>query len=175
MNLEILEDRQGWYEDYQANWLRHYQETGETLWKIYQRPRNTTAPSGKAINLSESRLVLITSAGSYLKDEQTPYDAENDLGAYDIRLYSSSTPLNKLAYAHTHYDHTAVNADPQVLVPLLHLDDLVSEGVVGELAPNVISFMGYQPDVMRVLDETIPAIITAMKAENAQAALLVPS
>lgn len=173
--MDVLENRQAWYEDYQANWLKHYLETGETLFKIYQRPRNSSAPNGKSVDLSNSRLVLITSAGSYLKGEQEPFDAENALGAYDIRLYPSSTSLNALAFAHTHYDHTAVDSDPQVLVPLRHLDDLVSEGVIGELAPNVVSFMGYQPDVTRVLDETILAIITAVKAENAQAALLVPS
>jgi hypothetical protein len=39
----------------------------------------------------------------------------------------------------------------------------------------VISFMGYQPDVSRVLDETIPAILQVAKQEQAAMALLVPS
>ena len=53
--------------------------------------------------------------------------------------------------------------------------ELVVEEVIGELAPTVISFSGYQPDVIRVLDETIPAIVAAAKVERADAALLVPS
>ena len=72
-------------------------------------------------------------------------------------------------------DHAAVIADPQVLLPLEHLAALEHNGTIGELASNVISFMGYQPDVGRVIDELIPAIYRAVQAEEAQAALLVPS
>jgi hypothetical protein len=35
--------------------------------------------------------------------------------------------------------------------------------------------MGYQPDVSRVVDETAPAILEVLRAEQAQAALLVPA
>lgn len=173
--MEILDNREAWDDAYKENWLAHYKETGETKWKIYNIPRNSEAPAGKAIDLSQSRLVLISSAGGYLPESQEPFDAENDLGDYAIRVFSSATPLDKIAYAHTHYDHTAVNEDPQVLVPLRHLDDLATQGVIGEHAPQMISFMGYQPDVSQVLDETIPAIIDAVNAVNAHAALLVPS
>jgi len=83
--------------------------------------------------------------------------------------------LDDIAFAHEHFDHAAVDADPQVLVPLDHLADLVSEGVIGMLTANAISFMGYQPDVSRVLDELIPTLLAAVRAEGAQAALLVPS
>jgi hypothetical protein len=103
------------------------------------------------------------------------FDAANPLGDYTIRRFPVTTPLESVAYAHTHYDHTAVKADPQVLIPLRHLADLVDEGVIGQLAPAVISFMGYQPDVTRTVHELIPAILAAVKAEAAQAALLVPA
>jgi hypothetical protein len=61
------------------------------------------------------------------------------------------------------------------LVPLRHLEDLVTEGVIGEMAPSVMSFMGYQPDVTRVIDELIPPILEVAQAEEVQAALLVPA
>lgn len=175
MTTQVLENRQIWHDEFKANWLAHYEQTGETNWKVYNRPRNEHAPTGKGVDLSKSRLVLITSAGSYLADSQQPYDAGNLLGDYTIRVYPSATPLDKLAYAHEHYDHTAVNADAQVLIPLRHLEDMVAEGIIGEVAPNVISYHGYQPDATRTLDETIPAIREAVKAESAHAALLVPS
>ena len=173
--MDILEDRDAWYHEFEQNWLKRFNETGETHWKIYNHPRNQTAPEGKAIDLSNSRLVLITSAGGYLKDSQEPYDAENLLGDYSIRTFPRDTPLDQLAFAHTHYDHTAVNEDTQVLVPLRHLENLVEEGVIGELAPTVISFMGYQPNVIRVIDETIPVIQDVVRREQAHGALLVPS
>ena len=170
-----MEDLAGWEAEFEANWLAHYKKTGETFFKIYNRPRNELAPSGPGIDLSRSRLALISSAGGYLRHEQEPFDAENDLGDYTIRLFPASTSFEDIAYAHTHYDHTAVNTDPQVLLPLRHLTDMVAEGVIGELAPSVISFMGYQPDVRRVVEEMIPAIIDVAKAEEIDAALLVPS
>jgi D-proline reductase (dithiol) PrdB len=172
---EILENRDEWLETYRANWLKHYEETGETLWKIYKPPKNETPVSGKGVDLSKSRLMLVTSAGGYLAGKQAPYDAENQLGDYTIRLFPISTPLDALAYAHDHYDHAAVEDDPQVIIPLNHLHQMVKEGVIGELAPMVVSYMGYQPDAIRTVDETIPAILEIAKLEAIDAALLVPS
>jgi len=173
--MDIIENHDAWVETYTDNWLAHYEKTGEVNWKLYNRPDNKTAPSGKAIALSESKLILISSAGSYIKESQEAYDAENDLGDYTIRLIPSDINFDKLAYAHTHYDHTAVNMDPQVLIPLGHLRDLVAAREIGSLTDNYISFMGYQPNAAQVVEETIPAIIEIAKAEGATAALLVPS
>lgn len=55
-----------------------------------------------------------------------------------------------------------------------HLREMAAEGKNGELTA-VVSFMGYQPDVSRVLDETIPTILQVARDENAVAALLVPA
>jgi hypothetical protein len=173
--VEILEDLDRWYAEYQSGWLAHFQETGETVFSIYNRPKNAVAPSGPGINLANSRLILITSAGSYRAESQSAFDAADLLGDYTIRLYPSSTPLDKLAFAQDHYNHVAVEEDTQVLVPLRHLEDLVNEGVIGELAPNVVSFHGYQPDVTRLIKETIPVILEAVQKEEAHAALLIPA
>ena len=72
-----------------------------------------------------------------------------------------------------HYDHAAFHQDRQVLLPLRHLEDLVAEGMIGNLAASVVSSMGYQPDVARVVDETIPAVVHIAQAEQVQAAQLV--
>lgn len=173
--MEILENRDSWQAAYREGWLRHYQEAGEIKWNLYQLPDNKSAPAGRGIDLSQSRLALISSAGGYLPATQQPFDAENDLGDYTIRTFPVSASPDQIAFAHTHYDHTAVNADQQVLLPLSHLHNLVTEGVIGELAPNVINFMGYQPDAGQVVDETVPAIVAAAKEMQVQAALLVPS
>jgi hypothetical protein len=82
--------------------------------------------------------MLISSAGGYLRDQQQPFDAAHPLGDYGIRVFPSRTPLEALAFAHEHYDQAAVNQDRQVLVPLRHLEALVNEGVIGQLAPSMI-------------------------------------
>jgi len=51
---------------------------------------------------------------------------------------------------------------------------MVTENRIGSLT-SVVSFMGYQPDISRLLDETIPAILEIARDEHADAALLVPS
>lgn len=173
--MEILEGRRDWEATFRTGWLAYYGRTGTTDFKLYNRPKNSTAPGGPGVELSRSRLVLVSTAGGYLPATQPAFDAANLLGDYTIRLIPTDTPLSDITYAHDHYDQTAVTADPQVLLPLGHLAEMVAAGQIGGLASNVISFMGYQPDVGRVLDELIPAIRTAVQAEGAQAALLVPS
>jgi hypothetical protein len=173
--MEILERPDEWRAAFESGWLAHLRQAGVIDWKRYNRPRNAAAPAGKAVNLADSRLILISSAGGYLRDAQQPFDAENDLGDYTIRLFASNAAFADIGYAHTHYDHAAVDTDPQVLLPLRHLEDLVAAGRIGAQTANLISFMGYQPDVSRVLNDMIPAIIAAARAEQADAALLVPA
>lgn len=173
--MEILEQRDEWLAAYRAGWLAQYEATGEFNWKIYNRPRNSVAPSGPAVDLSNSRLILITSAGGYLHDEQRPFDTDHPIGDASVRLFPSTTPFTDISYAQTHYDHTAIDQDPQVLVPLRHLEEMVAEGIIGELSPTVVSFMGYQPNAITFIDECIPAILEAVAADKADAALLVPA
>ncbi len=173
--IPILEDQAGWAARYTTGWLKHHQDTGQFDWKLYEKPSNAQPIAGGAVKLSQARVVLISSAGGYLRDSQAPFDAPHPYGDYSIRLVPTGTPLNQIAIAHDHYDHASVDADRQVLLPLRHLEDLAREGVIGSVSPNVINFMGYLPDAARVVDELIPHIIEAVYAEQADAALLVPS
>jgi D-proline reductase (dithiol) PrdB len=171
----ILEDAAAWQAQFSAGWLKHHQSTGDFDWAQYRKPTNTQAVSGGAVKLSRSRVLLISSAGTYLRETQPPFDAAHPYGDYSIRVFPSSTPLDQIGIAHDHYDNQFVNADRQVLLPLRHFEDLAASGEIGSVAPNVISFMGYQPDVGRVVNELVPQIIEAVYAEKADAALLVPS
>ena len=173
--MDILENRDAWTTNFRAGWLATAQATGKLDWKRYQRPANTQPVSGKAVDLPGSRLVLISSAGAYLPASQAPFDAPNPYGDYTIRSVPIWTPISAIAYAHDHYDHAAVDADPDVLVPVRRLDELVSAGAIGALADDFISFGGYQPDLGQVIDVTIPAIVREVKVLGADAALLVPA
>ena len=171
---DIFEGYHDWKKSFHEGWLAHYKHFGVIDWNKYHRPENHNPISGKGIELASSRLMLISSAGGYLNEIQQSFDVENPIGDYSIRVFSSDTPFSNLEYSHDHYDHTAVNNDPQVLLPLAYLQEMVNERKIGELT-NVVSFMGYHPDVSRVVDETIPAIIDVVKQEAVDAAFLVPS
>jgi len=172
--MSILENNESWAKKFRDGWLTKLQKTGTFYWNAYIFPNNQIPVAGKGIDLKSSRLMLISSAGGYVTDSQQPFDASNPLGDYTVRKFPSSIAFEDLSYAHEHYDHTAVNADPQVLLPLRHLHEMVKEGKIGELT-SVISFMGYQPDISRLLDETIPAILGFAREEQVDAALFVPS
>ena len=174
-SIPVLEDQEAWVTRYRDGWLKHHQDTGEFDWKLYHKPANTQSVAGDAVRLSQSRVVLISSAGGYLRDLQTPFDASHPYGDYSLRLFPTNTPLGNIAIAHDHYDHQFVDADRQVLLPLRHLEDLAHEGIIGSVSPNVINFMGYLPDAARVADELVAQIVEAVYAEKADAAFLVPS
>lgn len=173
--METAENLQNWYTDYTDKWLTKYNKSGKIDWKLYSYLQNKFVSGSAGINPAESRLVFITSAGAYLDSEQQPFDAANNLGDYSIREIPFKTPFQKIKYAHEHYDHAAVNEDPQVLLPLTHLQEMKSDGLIGENSENFISFMGYQPDVKRVVEELVPQILNAAGKTRADAALLVPS
>jgi hypothetical protein len=172
---EILEGLESWRATFQSGWLAHVEATGQTDFKQYVRPRNIDAPAGPAIDLTRSRLIVISSAGAYLSATQSPFDAENLLGDYTVRTFPQTTDFADLAIAHTHYDHAAINADPQVLLPLRHLEQLQAAGEIGELARAVISFGGYQPDAAQVVTALVPPVVELVLKEAAHAALLVPA
>ena len=172
--MSILEDHEIWTKNFREGWLAKLQATGTFYWDTYIRPKNRESISGIGINLSKSRLMLISSAGGYLVNSQEAFDASSHFGDYTIRAFSVSTPFEEIAYAHEHYDQTAVKDDPQVLLPLKYLREMDADDKIGSLA-SVVNFMGYQPDVSRVVDKMIPDILEIAKNEAIDAALLVPS
>ncbi|MFK7804373.1 MAG: glycine/sarcosine/betaine reductase selenoprotein B family protein [Anaerolineae bacterium] len=173
--MSILDDRDAWQAEFKAGWLKTYLDTGELDWKAYNLPRNETTVSGPAVDLSKSKLALITTGGFYVAGDQEPMDEPDMHGRYDIRLLSADMAPEDYSISHGHYNHDAVNEDRQVLLPTSYLAEMVEAGEIGEMAPQIISFMGYQPDVTRVIDETVPAVLAACKEMEVTAALLVPA
>jgi hypothetical protein len=174
-DLEILNSAQEWKETFAKHVLKSFEKTGELDFKNYPYAKNTDAPSGKALALSSVKLLFISSCGAYIPDSQPPFDAVNPLGDYSIRMIPFDEPLSELDYAHDHYDQAAVRKDPQTLLPVEILKDRVHSGKLGALTNNWISFMGYQPDLSRVVNETIPIILSQVDVEEPDAALLVPA
>ncbi len=179
--LPVVEDIERWAWRFESRWLDHVRRSvlgvpgAEPDWGLYEGPRNRTAPAGRAVRLSESRLILVSSAGASLRSRGEPFDAENVLGDPTLRLIPTTAPLTDVRFDHTHYDHGPASADPQVQLPLRHLEEMAADGEIGELAENVVSFSGYQPDVRAVVDLIAPGVLAAAREERADAALLVPA
>ena len=119
--------------------------------------------------------MFISSSGAFLTGKQDPFKAEDPLGDYSVREIPMDAPLADLDFAHAHYDQSAVREDPQTLLPHYLLQEKALTGEIGELADRWVSFMGYQTDLTRLVNETIPLILSVAAAEKAHAALLVPA
>ncbi len=94
-----MENREQWVASFREGWLAQYQQTGESDWERYPRIRNKVASARQRIDLSSSRLMLISSAGGYLSEMQRPFDAAHLLGDYSIRSFPTSTSPDKLAFS----------------------------------------------------------------------------
>jgi hypothetical protein len=174
MKTEVLEDKSAWAENFRRNWLAKLEQQGVADWKVYEPPRNQHAPGTPGINLQKSSLLMVTSAGAYLRGQQQAFDEANPYGDYTLRTFPAATPLSALAYAHGHYDPSMIRKDAQAGIPLRHLEAMVAAGRLGGLAPDVVSMMGYQPDAARVVDEVIPQVIASASEQAVQAAMLAP-
>ena len=60
------------------------------------------------------------------------------------------------------------------LFPLATLRALVGDGVLGSLAPELLSCMGGIYSTRRVREELAPAVVAAFEEQQLDAALLVP-
>ena len=171
----IADNLNEWAEQFKQGWLNHYNSHNDIDWSLYNMFVNKTTIDSEPIELKTSKLMLITSSGVYNPKNDAPFDAANPVGDYTIREISADSSPQDLDYAHDHYDNSPVKEDMQVLLPLNHLKEMTEAGEIGCLSKNVVSFMGYQPDVEKVVKETIPEIISIAKRDNIEAALLVPS
>ena len=128
------------------------------------------APFGQ--RLDGSRLAVVTTGGFHLPG-QPGFDC--DRGDPSFREIPGDVPLGELRISHTHYDTRDALADPNILLPLDRLRELVAEGALGRVAPTHYSLMGYIPQVEALVGETAPAIVQRMRREEVDLALLTPA
>lgn len=172
--MEILENYDSWATHFRSTWLKHLEQNGEVNWDLYKHPRNKENINSDGLTLSQSKIMLLTSSGTYLKNSQDSFDSKSLYGDYSSRTIPMSSNFEELDYAHTHYDHTSRKLDAQVNLPLRHLGNLVKENFIGAVSSNFISITGYQPDLTKLIEELIPSIIDKVKKESPDALFLVP-
>ena len=124
--------------------------------------------------LNQIVLALVGTCGAYRRGIDCPFDAGNYYGDPSFKEIPRDTAPGDLGFAHTHYDHTYVEQDPNVGFPLTYLRDLETEGVIGRFVDPALSFSGYLPQSWQLLHDTAPAAARRLVEAGAQAALLVP-
>ncbi len=121
--------------------------------------------------LSECRVALAGSGGVYCEDQQ-PFHFKDDTS---IRLIPSSIRKKRLRVAHFGYPTQAAESDPDCVFPLGPLRALAENGLIGELAPEAISFMGGIYSQRRVREELIPSVLAEVRRQNVDLFYIVPA
>jgi D-proline reductase (dithiol) PrdB len=131
-----------------------------------------TTPDAGPVRLADARVALVTSAGLHLRTDR-PF-ARHDPG---YRVIPGDVTANDIVQSHSSigFDRTAMQRDINVVFPLDRLRELVAEGVLGELAPRFLSFMGAQHDPEAVLAESAEQAAKQLLDDHVDVVLLTPT
>lgn len=121
--------------------------------------------------LAESRLGMISTAGTYVQG-QVAYYYKDDTG---VRTIPNDTPTDKIRFSHIMENYLVeARQDPATVFPSQVLARLRSDGVIGELADSYYSCMGGIYSQKRVRAELIPRLAEAIAKERLDLLFLVP-
>ena len=74
--------------------------------------------------LSECRMALLSTAGVHL-DDQPAFNTATVEGDHGHRIIPDDVDLSRLVFSHTHYDTSSAEQDPNVVMPIDRLHELV--------------------------------------------------
>jgi D-proline reductase (dithiol) PrdB len=125
--------------------------------------------------LNEARIALITTAGFYLPN-QAPFDRSFRHDDCSYREIPGPTPVEELQIGHTSdaFDHSGIESDRNLALPLDRLRELVTERIVGEAAPRHFSLMGSIIAPGKLIRESGPDIAARLRQDAVDGVLLVP-
>jgi glycine/betaine/sarcosine/D-proline reductase family selenoprotein B len=122
---------------------------------------------------SDQTFALVTSGGLYLKDRQPPFDTESIHGDTSLREIPKTVRQQDIGLAHAHYDHSLAEQDINIIFPIRRFIELENEGIIGKLVDTHYSF-SYVNDVVSLATETVPKLISGIKAAGVDVLFLVP-
>jgi D-proline reductase (dithiol) PrdB len=126
---------------------------------------------------------LVTSGGLYHKEVESPFDLEREKaeptwGDPTFRVIPKNISQAELGASHLHINTQDVLEDINILLPIHRFQELAEEGVIGGLADENYSFMGFQgypPDTTEWQETTGPQVAESFKAEGVECVLLTPA
>ena len=124
--------------------------------------------------LAECRLAFISTSGVQPAGTM-PFDTVHPVGDYTFRRVPSSAPVETLEIHQLKYPTAGAKRDLNVIFPIERLRELAHEGVIGGLAENFYTFIGYNMDPERLERTLAEDIATAIAEEGADIALAAPA
>ncbi len=129
--------------------------------------------------LPECTVALVSTAGIARNDDR-PFDQERERrdpwwGDPSFRVIPLGTTEQDVRLYHMHIDPRLGEADLDVVLPMRRLTELAAERIVGRVAANHYSIMGYILDATVLVEETAPAMAARMHADGVDAVVLAPA
>jgi hypothetical protein len=123
----------------------------------------------------EARVALVSSAGLSAPGDP-PFDETVRGGDFSHRVIAADADVQSLVEHHRSdaFDHSGVEADRNIAMPLERLRELESDGEIGGVAPRHISLMGSITAPGRLVKHTLPVVADLLVEDRVDVALLVP-
>lgn len=145
--------------------------------KAYQWQRIDPVPWAEVKKrLSDSRVGVVVTACMVMPD-QPPFDAEQPGNDPSIRIVSRHVDPHVLVntFPGQAFDHAGLREDPNLLIPLDRLREMVWLGEIGEITTRVVSLCGHITKPKRLVGETAPEIAQIFGEDAADTVILVPA
>jgi hypothetical protein len=95
-----------------------------------------------------------------------PFDTVHPVGDYTFRRVPSDSKPEDLEIHQLKYPTVGAKKDLNVIFPIERLQELEAEKIIGELAPNFYSFIGYNMDALKLEQTLAEDIADAVEAEK---------
>jgi D-proline reductase (dithiol) PrdB len=125
--------------------------------------------------LSQAAIAVVTTAALY-QPGQPPFDTSIKGGDWSYREIPADTDLASLGTAHKSdaFDHSGIERDKNLALPLDRLRELAAAGVIGAVASRHYSFMGSITAPNRLIETTAPEVAARLREDGVDGVLLTP-
>jgi D-proline reductase (dithiol) PrdA len=120
------------------------------------------------VRLSEARVALVSAAGPFRRGDQ-PFREAGDTSYREIPADDQAAAIT---FGVGSYDHSDVNRDPNVMLPIERLRELVLSGEIGATTAVHLGFNGGGGDLERLRDGLAPQLLEQLRAMRADAVVL---
>ena len=126
--------------------------------------------------LRQAKSAMVTTSGIHHAG-QPPFDMLDKDGDPSFRELAGATLFDDFKITHDYYDHSDADRDPNIILPLEPLQQLVAEGLLGELAPTHYAFMGHIDGrhILTLIEEQAQEIVKRLKQNLVDLVLLTPA
>ena len=121
--------------------------------------------------LSDCVVSLFTTGGVHLRSDKA-FDVASAHGDPTFRTVPTNVETAHLNVTHTHYNHVDADRDVNCMFPLDRLRELRDQGIIGGIADNAYSIMGFNPDPAILVEDTAPELARLYREEGADLVLM---